>query len=178
MADAGTRLELYVRSLAPGGRRSQYDAVLDRLKTLSAEDVIADYSVYVCGKRIPADREAMKTPFGVFLYDRIAIIERWAANNDIPLDSLFRRQHIDSTLCGESDPEMVLPTMVLAEYEGPSLRFVAPCETEHGFWTVQNRLQALSTGDISAGVEPLPNAIDDQTVSEQAEHPRQLLSSQ
>lgn len=178
MTSTGTQLELYVRSLAPRGRRSHHNAVLDKLKALSMENEISEYSVYVCGKRLPANPEDTRTDFGAFLHGRIAVVELWAATNDIPLGSLFRRQHIDSSLCGESGPELVLPSMLLAEYEGSSLRFVAPCETEKRSWTVADRLQALSEANLSDETEPLPNAIDDGELPEQVERASQLISTE
>jgi hypothetical protein len=152
--------------------------VLDRLETLSTEAVIDEYRVYVCGRQIPAEPADTRTSFGAFLHDRIGVIERWAGQNDIPIASLFRRHQIDSTLCDESGTALVLPTMVLAEYEGSSLRFVAPCETEQRSWTVLDRLQALGSGETSDQTEPLPNALDGSKVPEQAEQVEKLVTPQ
>lgn len=160
MSGTGIRLELYVRSLAPRGRRSHQAAVLDRLKTLSMDGEIADYSVYVCGKRLPANPENTRTALGDYLHNRIAVFELWAAKNGIPLDSVFRRQRIDSTLSGESDPELVVPTMLLAEYEGSSLRFVAPCETNSRSWTVAERLKTLNKQEDPDETAALSDAIE------------------
>lgn len=161
MSGTGKQLELYVRSLAPRGRRSQQAAVLDRLQTLSMNDEIADYEVYVCGKRLPANPEETRTDFGAYLHNRIAVFELWAAHNDIPLDSLFRRQRIDSTLSGESEPELIVPTMLLAEYEGSSLQFVAPCETDTRSWSVVDRVKTIDGRKAQDDTEPLEDAIGD-----------------
>jgi hypothetical protein len=160
MSGTGTRLELYVRSLAPRGRRSHQAAVLDRLQTLSMNDEIADYEVYVCGKRLPANPEETRTEFGAYLHNRIAVFELWAAQNEIPLESLFRRQRIDSTLSGESAPELIVPTMLLAEYEGTALQFVAPCETEHRSWSVADRLKRIDGQEAQDDTEPLDDALE------------------
>lgn len=158
MSGRETTVELYVRSLSPQGNRSRQRAVLERLKTLDIEGEIGGYDVHVCGQFLPANPDEMKTEFGSYLRNQIAVFELWAAKNELPLDSLFRRREVESTYTDESYTELVVPTMVLAEYEESTLRFVAPCETDEGVWTVTDRLKALPEGDVPAGIEPLPDA--------------------
>lgn len=168
------RVELYVRSLVPRENRSRQSTVLDQLKRLAIEDEIVDYEVLVCGKRLPANPGDAQTAFGTYLLNRITVFELWAAQNDISLDTLFERRHVDSTYTGETGTELVFPTMVLAEYEGTDLRFVSPCETGDRTWRVTDRLRVLEQAHDPAAVESLPDArADDPDHEDQLTFPRE-----
>jgi hypothetical protein len=158
MSASDQTIELYLRSLSPQGNRARQRAVLERLKTLDIEGEIGGYDVHVCGKCLPANPDEMQTKFGTFLRNQIAVFELWAAKNELPLDSLFQRQKIESSYTGESYTELVVPTMVLVEYEGSTLRFVTPCKTDDQNWTVTDRLKVLPDQDIPDGIEALPDA--------------------
>lgn len=158
MSASDPTVELYLRSLSPQGNRARQRAVLERLKTLDIEGEIAGYDVHVCGQYLPANPDEMQTEFGTFLRNQIAVFELWAAKNELPLASLFRRRTVESSYTDESYIELVVPTMVLAEYEGSVLRFVTPCETDDRSWAVTDRLKNLPERDTPDGIDPLPDA--------------------
>ena len=155
----GVHLELFVRSLSPGGARSSLEGILDRITCLAERRVIEDYTVRVCGKRLPATPAATRTAFGSYVLNRVAVFHEWAERNDLSLDSLFEERHIASSLTGEDRRVLVVPLFVLAEYEEDALRFVAPCETDDRVWTVSKRLDELAAGRPAVpGIDPLPRA--------------------
>jgi len=153
----GVHAELYVRSLAPRGLGDRQDAVVETLVTLSAQGTLSEYTVYVCGEQAPASPAAATTEFGQYLLNRVAVFYEWADRNDCSLGSVFERRTVDSSILGERCETLVLPVMVLAEYEGEDLRFVAPCQTGGETITVQDRLDELRDGG-DVDTDPLPNA--------------------
>jgi len=153
----GVHLELFVRSLSPGGARSSLEGILDRITCLAEQRVIDGYAVRVCGKGIPATPAATRTAFGSYLLNRVAVFHEWAEHNDLSIDSLFEQRRVRSSLTGEDRRELVVPLFVLAEYEDGGLRFVAPCEIDDRVRTVPERLDDLTSGQPTT-VDPLPSA--------------------
>ncbi len=138
-----TRLELYVRSLAPGVAREQQDRVIAQLKNLKDAAAIDDYTIEVWGKEVCATTEAARTDTGKQVLEKIAELEQWAAQNDRSLSSVFEVQEIDSTITGDQYTSIVLPLMVLAEYHDDDLVGVAPCAYEGAPVTIDEILATL-----------------------------------
>jgi len=155
----GVHAELYVRSLAPRGVRERQAAVLERLETLVDHGTIADYTVHVCGRELPASPAEAVTEFGTFLLNRIAVFTEWADRNGWTLDSLFETERIESRITGQKHERVEMPVMLLAEYEGRDLRFVSPCSNEATNWSVVDRLDELAAEDAQPErAEPLRRA--------------------
>lgn len=142
-------LELYVRSLSPGGFLEQQRGVVERLERLEAADVIDDYSVDVWGRGL-ADPDAARTGVGQWIYDRIGEFREWADREGMSLDSFFPVEPVRSDLSDEEYTRIRFPTVTLAEYEGDVLRFVSPCSDGETVHTVMDRIDAL------AGIADVP----------------------
>lgn len=140
------RVELYVRSLAPRGATESQQAVVSSIRRLEDEGEIAEYTVHVCGREIPATPAEMTTEFGEFLLNRVAVFSAWADRNDYSLGRLFDERTLESAFTDDRRETVVLPAMALAEYEGADLRFVAPCTIDGTTVTVWDRLEELSEG--------------------------------
>jgi len=144
-------LELYVRSLSPGGFLEQQHGVVERLERLEADDVIDDYSVDVWGRGL-ADPEAARTGVGQWIHDRIGEFREWAEGEGMCLDSFFPVEAVRSDITGEEYTRVRFPTVTLAEYDGDDLRFVSPCSDGETVHTVTDRLDAIT------GVPDAPGA--------------------
>jgi hypothetical protein len=142
----GTHVELYVRSLAPRGVLEGQQAALRSVRELVEDGPLAECTVHICGREIPATPADTATEFGEFLCNRVAVFSAWADRNDYSLARLFDRRRLDSTITGEHRETLVMPVMALAEYEGPDLRFVAPCAVDGERLTVRDRLAELRAG--------------------------------
>lgn len=155
-ADAGVRVELYVRSLAPRESRRTVERVVDRLDRLAADGAIEGFRVVPTGAELPPRPADAVTAFGEFLLHRIAVFDDWAQATDRSLGSLFDRRAVTSAFTGETHDAIHMPTMVMAEYAGSALRFVSPCEEDGERVTVAARLDALARPERVDVGEQLP----------------------
>jgi hypothetical protein len=64
---------------------------------------------------------------------------------------------VQSSPTGEDRQVLVVPVVILVEYDGDALRFVAPCTADDRAWTVPDRLDELPAG-APAAVDPLARA--------------------
>ncbi|MFD1514971.1 HTH domain-containing protein [Halomarina rubra] len=124
--DHERRVELYVRSLAPGGTHRQQDTVVRRLDALLGEGAIADYDVRVWGDRICRSSACARTADGKHVQDRLARVERWAEREGRSLDGIYREVECESTITDESWVEVRFPEIALAEFEEDELVHLAP----------------------------------------------------
>jgi hypothetical protein len=159
-SNKGASAELYVRSLAPRGARDQQERVVAALDRLTDRETFADYTITVCGEYIPAGETETSPEFETQLRNRIADFETWATTNGWSLGPLFERKVVGSLVTDDTHEVLVVPLMVLAEYEGDRLRFVTPCETDERYWTVQDRLDALARSGPTT-TRTLSDTLDD-----------------
>lgn len=137
-------VELYVRSLSPGSHHATREELLGTLADLEASGRIDAHSVHVWGRQVVPDSAAGRTEPGRFIQDRIAAFREWADDRGVTLRSLAGTREVRSAFTDETYTARVLPEVVLAEYRGDDLQFVAPCvdgETTH---TVADRLAAIA----------------------------------
>ncbi|WP_338727208.1 HTH domain-containing protein [Haladaptatus sp. DJG-WS-42] len=140
---SATRLELYVRSLAPSVARKQQDRVIAQLKSLKDAAAIDEYTIEVWGKEVCATTEAARTDAGKQVLEKITEFETWAERNGRSLSSVFEVHEIDSAITGDQYTSIVLPLMVLAEYHDDDLIGVAPCAYEGVPVTIDEYLVTL-----------------------------------
>jgi len=157
-ADAGVRVVLYVRSLAPRESRRTVERVVGRLDELAADGAITGFRVVPTGAELPPTPADAVTEVGEYLLHRIAVFADWARTTDRSLDGLFDRRTVASGFTGETDDAIHMPTMVMAEYSGPALRFVSPCEADGERVSVDARLEALARPDGFDGTEHVSGA--------------------
>lgn len=146
--ESGTtvRVELAVRSLAPGGHRSDQDELIERLEALEESGAIDDLTVSIWGKRVALDGAGGRTDAGMAILETIERFGEWATSNDFSLGAFFETKHIRSEFTGEDCRALDLPSMVMAEYEDDELRWVSPCldpatDTVYG---VRDRVETLA----------------------------------
>lgn len=153
----GVHLELFVRSLSPGGgARDRQAAAIRRLEELETRGTIDSFTVHICGRELPARPADAVTEFGTYLLNRIAVFQEWAAVNGRSLARLFEPEHVSCAMTGEDYTRIVMPVMALAEYEDGALRFVSPCAGDERTWSVPDRLAHLvDEGGEADGAEPL-----------------------
>jgi hypothetical protein len=158
MTPSPLRVELFVRSLAPNGFRQAEESAVERLQQLEATSVLDGLSVYVTGDQICPDAVTASTQPGGFLLDRIGAVHRWADRTDRTIYPFFQRveeaRGIDDSDCSG----IRFPAMVLAEYDGDQLRFVAPSADGTATETIHDRLDELEQlagddGATGAGAE-------------------------
>lgn len=135
-------VEVYVRSLSPGGSPEQRP-IFDQLNQLSRADVIDYWTVHVVGEKVCPDTATATEP-GQFICARIQQFKEWAERNGKSFGRFFEQRPVSSEITGDSYETMVLPSVALAEFdEQETLRFVSPCfdgETEH---TPMSRLKRI-----------------------------------
>lgn len=137
-------VELYVRSLSPGGFLEQQRGVVERLERLEANGTISDYGVDVWGRGL-AEPDTARTSAGRWIHDRIGEFREWAEREGMCLDSFFPVEAARSEITGEEYTYIRFPAMALAEYEGDDLRFVSPCSDGESVHTVMDRVDELAS---------------------------------
>jgi len=137
------RLELFVRSLAPGTGRRQQEAIVERARRLADTGVVASTELHVVGDCVCPDTVAAETGPGRFLLDRYEAFQRWAADREADLNG-FRERCIDGSLGNAAVTGVTFPRVCMAEYVGDELSYVAPC-VDGAETTVNDRLDALAT---------------------------------
>jgi hypothetical protein len=140
----GIALELYVRSLAPGGAIDYQEEVLRRADHLEAEGTVDEVAVTVWGSRVCPDSRAARTATGRFVFDRLAAFGRWADRNGVDLD--LDREPVRSSVTGETRETVVLPVVALAEFRPGGLTFVAPCVDDGVPYAVVDHMDGLEEG--------------------------------
>lgn len=143
--------ELYVRSLRPRANYERQRRAIARLDALADGGPVDDYDVHVTGRAIPASQQDAVTEFGSHLLNRVADFEEWATRHDRPLATPIERRSVSSAFTGEDYDALVLPELLLAEYEDGALRFVAPSGTGEASVSVQDRLAELAVGEPRPG---------------------------
>ena len=157
--DGAIRLELFVRSLAPAAVRPAQESVVRRLQRLEEAPRVATVDVHVAGDRICRGAATVRTRPGRFLLDRVDAFEVWADRTDRSIDETFEHVADARGIDGADCSGIRFPAMVLAEYVGDELRFVAPSASAGETTSVPDRLAHLEreygtvTGDAS-GREP------------------------
>lgn len=141
--DPRVSVELYVRSLAPRAGRGRLERTVRRLEELDDRDDLEEYQVYVTGRTVPPSPAEAVTEFGAFLHNRVAVFQEWAHRTGRSLDCCFERRSVDSRFTGERHDAIAVPELLLAEYVGGDLRFVAPCLDDETQVTVADRLATL-----------------------------------
>lgn len=135
------RVELYLRSLAPATGRDQQDRVVRRLHELDDADRISGFDVRLCGDCVCPRAETARTDPARRLLGRYERFEGWADETDYDLSG-FERREVESVLTGTTVTGIAFPRMVLAEYRGGSLTFVAPATNDTETVSVHGRLEA------------------------------------
>ena len=136
------RLELYLRSLAPATARDQQDRIVRRLHDLDDDGRIKGFDVRLCGDCVCPRAETARTDPGRRLLGRYERFAEWAEEAGYDLTG-FERREVDSVLTGTTVTGIAFPRIVLAEYRGGSLTFVAPAADGSETVTVQDRLDSL-----------------------------------
>ena len=134
--------DLDIRSLSPAGVRVQQDAIIDRLKEHVTEERIAGFTVRVWGKRVSPTSAAARTAVGRNALKRVEAFGGWAREHGNRLRAAFEDRSLTGT--DESTDVIVFPAMVLAEFRGETLRFVAPCADGERRYTVAARIDSLA----------------------------------
>jgi len=142
----GTRVELYVRSLSPDEGRGPQSAVLETLRHLEDENRIDELSVSIWGRQIALSTTAAQTDEGRAILETIESFRSWARATDRSLEPLLETREITSSVRNETRVSLVLPTILLAEYDGDGeLIHVTPHMADGSVTTVADRLETLGT---------------------------------
>lgn len=148
MATEPVTADLFVRSLSPVGARGRPPEAIERLRSLVEAGTIDDYGVTAWGKEVDLSSDAALEERERLVLDRVAELRSWAAERDVALDAFDRREV--STLTGERHTVLTLPVMVLVESVGGEPVCVAPCTTDDGVLTVEDRLESLEVRDADS----------------------------
>lgn len=156
--DSAPTVELYVRTLAPRTVRDRLERLVARLEDLDSADAVAEFSVRVTGKAIPATPADTVTDYGAFLCNRVAVFHDWADRTGRSVDRCFERRSVHSQFTGEDYDAIVWPELLLVEYLDQDLRFVAPSRAEGDTTTIEDRLQVLERAEAVEEPERLSHA--------------------
>lgn len=139
MSDAGPRIELYLRSLAPTTARPEQERVVRRSRALEADGRVTDLDVAVCGDCVCPDAATAETETGRRILSRYGAFRDWADAHDRELVG-FEELDTRSQLTDTRVTGIVFPRITLAEFRDGSLAFVAPSRTDGTTTTVLDRL--------------------------------------
>lgn len=154
----GRHAELYVRSLLPETARSHQQSARERLAALSEAGTLADWSVTVWGRQVPAAPAATDTEFGRVLHGHLRAFTEWARVNDRSLAPAFEVRSVEATIPDERYHAIVLPRTLLVEYGPDGVDCVTPHAGADRVVSVTDRLCALDdeTATEFCPVEPTP----------------------
>lgn len=142
----GGRAELFVRSLLPEAARSHQQSITGRVRSLAEDGQFTDHSVTVWGKQLPATTVETETTVGRLAHERIGAFREWATVNDRSLSPAFTVRTVDAELLGERYRALVVPQVLLAEYDDEAIQCVTPHATDDGVVSVTDRLTRLESG--------------------------------
>lgn len=134
------RIELYVRSLAPGQSREYQEDILGRLESLDSEGRISGFEVVLCGECVCPSLKTAETDIGSRLVGRYEAFQQWAQTQDRELPG-FEEKHTESLLTDTTITGVVFPRLTLAEYQEAELTFVAPSTNGTRQTSVLDRLE-------------------------------------
>lgn len=135
-------IDLYVRTDIPTVERR--DAVIEQLERLKAQGRIDEYQVHSWPRAISLD--LLSDVEGRRVYDVVRTFDSWTSRHDRDMHPAFDVKQSRSIYTGESDELLVLPVLTLAAYRDDELVEVAPCCHDGSVCTVEDVLEALSTG--------------------------------
>ncbi len=145
---ANLRVDVYVR--ARPADRTQCDAVVETLRTCHESGRIADLNVDCWPKDVSLANELLEDP-AVAIVDEF---ERWAAENGVSLEPAFDVRSVHSSITGEKDRVLSLPSICIACYNGDELVAVFPCSNDDRTITVPDAIEALAGGDVDTLIGP------------------------
>lgn len=153
---SGSRLEvhLYVRSLAAAEGSPYGESAIERLEALEAAGVVDAHEIEIWGADLVLST-ADATPVGERILDRLERFQTWIEENGCSFGPAWRIRDRSSWFGDRSPPRLVLPTVILAEYEDGRLRHLAPCADGEELVTVRQRLEAIGA-DAESGRRPVP----------------------
>jgi len=152
----GASLELYLRSLAPGGALDYQERILERLDALVEKGSVDGYAVHLWGDRVCPRSVSAATGPGRFVLDRLAAFERWGEHNDVEVT--FEREMVCSAITGAERETVRLPATALAEFRDGDLVFVAPCVDDGVPYAAVDRLDDFAADRATPRWEPEPVA--------------------
>ena len=141
--DGAIRLELFVRSLAPSAVRPAQESVVRRLQRLEGAPRVATVDVHVSGDRVCRGAATARTRPGRFLLDRLDAFAAWEDRTDRSIGGTFEHVADARGIDGADCSGVRFPAMVLAEYVGGDLRFVAPSASGGETTSVPDRVEHL-----------------------------------
>lgn len=137
------RVELYVRSLAPGGTRHRQDAIVERLLALERRDIVDEIDLTVWGKAVCLDGTSAHVGTGARIAERIRAFHRWCEDGPSSLDPFFTWSAVDSSISGESFHRVVPPHRCLAVYVGDRLADLYPRRVDGDVRSLEDGLRSL-----------------------------------
>jgi len=141
---AGYRVNLWVRRPVCGPRTT----VIDRLSSLAASGVLADFSVTTWPEEIVLTGRNRQGE----LLETIEGFESWAADHGLSLRPPFETRTA-SLLVGESEDVLTTPMMLAAAYDDDTLVGIYPCTDGTKTWTISEFLDELEAGEEGAPPE-------------------------
>ena len=154
---AGTRANLYVRSLVPESYNQRQSEIIQRVGRLVDQGVFTKRYVRPCGRQLPATPTEADTRTGEWLLKRFRAFREWATANDCDITPAFEIQEVECSITESQYRAMRPPAVLLAEYRDGELVCVTPhCDGET-VQTVCNRLSELEAG-TSTPYEPVADA--------------------
>lgn len=138
-----TRIELYVRSLAPGAARATQETVIRHLRQLENDGVIDEWTTTVWGEQICPNGVEATTETGRRILDRLTAFHEWAGREGRSLQPGFSEREVSSSFTDEDYDVIKLPSMAMAEYHDDELQFVTPSCRADSVLCVWDRLEQL-----------------------------------
>lgn len=138
-----TRVELYVRSLAPSGTRSTQEAIVNRLLDLERNGTLDEIDLTVWGNAVCLDGASARVGVGSRVADKIRDFYGWCEDKRASLDPFFTRSSVDSSITGDSFDRVVPPHRCLAIYVGDELQKLYPCMVDGNVRSLEDGLRML-----------------------------------
>lgn len=140
---APTKVELYVRSLAPSGCVESQMETIQRLERLQERGDIDEFDIQVVGRGIVHDTCCALTPTGKLLLDRMAVIDKWAQVNDADVPGISTRTVTESPVRDRAYTLTTVPQCLLLEYHEDKLQRLSPSTIGEDHYSVEDHLDSL-----------------------------------
>lgn len=142
-----------MRSLSPPGAGDSQIGVIFRLDRLDADGTIGRYDVVVWGRGYPPSTSPRTGP-GRSIHERLVKLDEWAARTGLSVAPFFQRRTGRLEQDGTTEPSLVTPKLVLAEYLEGSLHHVSPCTDGESTYSIGDHLDSVANGEPRVRTDP------------------------
>ena len=148
-----SRVELFVKTLAPVENYAAQDRLVSTLTELEARDALGGFTITVWGDRICTEGELSTVDCGKHIVETIGDFYAFAADEGISISQFFTNRTVSASLSGQSFNCIVPPNQCTAMYQGDELVGVFPCVIDGEVYTVRDAIERFEVAALEDSPE-------------------------